>query len=215
MTLTLHFHPLASFCQKVLVALYENDTPFEPKLVDLGNETERAALQQLWPIGKFPVLHDDARDRTVAESSIIIEYLAMHYPGELPLLPADPGLALRTRLLDRYYDLYVHESMQKIVTDKLRPPGMNDAFGVEQARTLLRTAYGMIERDMATNAWAMGDAFSMADCAAAPSLFYANLVMPLAPAHPHAAAYLSRLMQRPSFARVVREAEPYFKNFPD
>jgi glutathione S-transferase len=214
MSLTLHFHPLSSFCQKVLVALYENGTPFRPNIVDLADPASAAAFKVLWPIGKFPVLRDDARDRTVPESSIIIEYLAEHYPGPVALVPADADLARQARLRDRFFDLYVNVPMQKIVTDRLRPAGQDDAYGVEQARTLLQTALDMTDRDMTTKIWAMGDAFGMADCAAAPALYYANLVMPLADTHRNAAAYLSRLMERPSFARAVEEAQPYFKLFP-
>ena len=214
MSLTLYFHPLASFCQKVLIALYENETPFAPHLVDLGDEASAAEFKRLWPIGKMPVLRDEARDRTIPESSIIIEYLAQHYPGRTRLLPADPDRARQTRLRDRFYDLYVQEPMQKVVTDRLRPAGANDPFGVEQAKALLQTAYGMIDQEIATRTWAMGDAFGMADCAAAPALFYANLVVPFGNAHGNIARYLERLMQRPSFARVVEEARPYFRLFP-
>jgi len=214
MSLKLYFHPLASFCQKVLVALYENDTPFEPHLVDLGDQTSSAEFKKLWPIGKMPVLRDDARDRTIPESSIIIEYLGQHYPGRMRLVPTDADLARQTRLRDRFYDLYVQEPMQKVVTDRLRPAGATDPFGVEQAKAVLQTAYGMIDRDMATRTWAMGDAFGMADCAAAPALFYANLVLPFERTHENAARYLGRLMERPSFARAVEEAQPYFALFP-
>lgn len=214
MSLKLYLHPFASFCQKVIIAFYENDTPFEPIVVDLSNEASAAPLKKLWPIGKFPVLRDEARGRTVPESSIIIEYLAQHYPGKVELLPADPDLARQTRLRDRFYDLYVSEPMQKIVTDNLRPPGKNDPFGVEAARTLLRTAYDMINEDLAAGPWAMGEHFGMADCSAAPALFYANLVAPIGEAHPRVAAYLTRLKERPSFARVIREAEPFMKFFP-
>jgi glutathione S-transferase len=214
MSLTLHFHPLSSFCQKVLIALYENDTPFTPHLVDLANENARAELKALWPIGKFPVLRDDARDRTIAESSIIIEYLGEHYPGRTEFMPLDADLAWQTRLRDRFYDLYVHEPMQKIVGDRLRPAGSHDPHGVAQARALLETSYGMIEREMATRIWAMGDAFSLADCAAAPALYYANLVQPFGATHKQVAGYFDRLMQRPCFARAVAEAEPYRALFP-
>jgi glutathione S-transferase len=207
-------HPLASFCQKALIALYENGTPFEPHFVDLGNDAATAQFKALWPIGRMPVLRDDARDRTIAESSIIIEYLDRHYPSANRLIPADPDLALQVRFGDRFYDLYVHEPMQKIVTDRLRPEGGNDPYGVEQARALMQTAYGMIERDMETRTWAAGDAFTLADCAAAPALFYANKVAPFGETHPRLAAYFDRLMQRPSYARTVREAEPYLKFFP-
>ncbi len=214
MSLRLYFHPLASFCQKVLIALYENGTPFEPHIVDLGNEASTAAFKKLWPVGKMPVLRDDARDRTIPESSIIIEYLAQHYPGPTELIPAQPDLALRTRLSDRFYDLYVHEPMQRIVGDKLRPAGKNDPHGVEAARAQLRLAYGMIDEEMAAKTWAMGDAFSLADCAAAPPLFYANKLMPFGESHRNVAAYFDRLTKRPSFARALIEAEPYMKFFP-
>ena len=214
MSLTLHFHPLSSFCHKVLIALYENDTPFKPHIVDLGEAASAAAFKKIWPIGKFPVLRDDAADRTVPESSIIIEYLDLHYPGRTRFLPADPDLARQTRFRDRFFDLHMNVPMQKIVTDRLRPAGQNDAFGVEQARSLLRTALDLVEQDMATKTWAMGDAFSMADCAAAPALFYTDKVMPFAATHKNAAAYFKRLLQRPSYARTLEEAQPYFALFP-
>ena len=214
MSLKLYFHPLSSFCQKALVALYENDTPFEPLIVDLFDAKSSAALKAIWPIGRFPVLRDEANDRTVPESSIIIEYLDQHYPGRTQLVPTDAELARQMRLQDRFYDLYVNVPMQKVVTDKLRPPGKSDPFGVEAARTLLQTACDMIEREMAAKTWAMGDAFSMADCAAAPALFYANMVTPLANTYPDASAYLGRLMDRPSFARTLKEAQPYLAMVP-
>jgi glutathione S-transferase len=214
MSLKLYFHPLSSFCQKVLVAFYENDTPFEPQIVDLGDETSSAEFKRIWPIGKFPMLRDEAKDRTIPESSIIIEYLGQHYPGRTQLIPADADLARQTRFRDRFYDLYVHEPMQKVVGDRLRPAANKDPYGVEQAKARLRTAYGMIDREMTTKSWAMGEAFSMADCAAAPSLFYANLVMPFGDTHKNVARYFGRLMERPSFARAVKEAQPYFHMFP-
>jgi glutathione S-transferase len=214
MRLTLYMHPLASYCWKALIALYENGTPFEPRLVDLADETSRTDFQRIWPIGKFPVLRDEANDRVIPEASIIIEYLARHHPGEVKLVPRDADRALEVRLLDRFYDLYVHEPMQKIVTDKLRPVGKNDPHGVEQAKTLLHTSYAMIERQMGTKTWSVGDGFSMADCAAAPALHYANRVVPFGDAHPNVTAYLGRLEQRPSFARVLQEAQPYFALFP-
>jgi glutathione S-transferase len=214
MSLKLYFHPLSSFCQKALIALYENDTPFEPHIVDLSDAKSRAAFRAVWPIGRFPVLRDEANERTVPESSIIIEYLAQHYPGKTQLVPADAERARQTRLQDRFYDLYVNVPMQKVVTDRLRPQGKNDPHGVEDARTLLHTACDLIEREMAARTWAMGDDFSMADCAAAPALFYANMVTPLGDPYPNAAAYLSRLMDRPSFARAVREAKPYLALVP-
>jgi len=213
MSLELYFHPLSSFCQKVLVALYENDTPFVPHVVDLADEASSAPLRKLWPVAKIPVLRDGARDWTVPESSTIIEYLAQHYPGRAKLVSGDPDVARQTRFLDRFYDLHVNVPMQKVVTDRLRPAGQHDPFGVEQAKAALRTAYGLIDQAMASKTWAMGDVFTMADCAAAPALFYANMVVPFGDAR-NAAAYLARLRERPSFARAVREAEPYLGQFP-
>jgi glutathione S-transferase len=214
MSLTLYYHPLSSFCWKVLIALHENDIPFTPKLVDLGDAKQRAALQQLWGIGKFPVLRDEARNQTVPESSIIIEYLDRHFAGPTRFIPADPELALQTRLRDRFYDLYVHLPMQTIVGDRLRPEGEKDPFGVGEARARLRTCYRMIEQQMQTGRWAMGDAFTLADCAALPALFYAGKVEPFGAELTNLPAYLARLEARPSVARVLQQAEPYFAMFP-
>lgn len=213
MNLTLHMHPLSSYCHKVLIAFYENDTPFTPNIVDLGNAEHRAQFKKLWPVAKFPVLRDEARNRTVPESSIIIEYLDRHYPGQTRFVPADPELALETRLRDRFYDLYVHQPMQKIVGDRLRPPGKDDVHGVEEAKTMLQTSYEILEKQMAASTWAMGETFTLADCAAAPSLFYADFAVPMA-AFGKLAAYRKRLMERASYARVLKEAEPYFAMFP-
>jgi glutathione S-transferase len=214
MSLKLYFHPLSSFCQKALIALYETGTPFEPHILDLLDESVRAGFKKLWPIGKMPVLRDEAADRTIPESTIIIEYLAQHYPGGTELVPRDADLAWQTRLRDRFYDLYVSEPMQKVVFDRLRPEGMRDPHGVEMAKALLTTAYGIIEQEIGTKTWAMGESFTMADCAAAPALYYANLVMPLGNTYGSTAAYLGRLMKRPSFARAFDEAAPYRDLFP-
>ena len=214
MSLTLHFHPLASFCWKALIALYENDTPFTPNSVDLSNPAERGALLKLSPIGKFPVLQDDARGEIVPESSIIIEHLDRHYPGRTKFIPEQAELAWQTRLRDRFYDLYVHLPMQKIMGDRLRPADARDPHGVEEARAQLRKSYSMIEQQMAAGGWAMGEAFSLADCAAAPPLFYGNMVVPFGDEHGNLRAYFARLKSRPSFARVMKEAEPYFKMVP-
>lgn len=214
MTLKLYFHPLSSFCQKTLIALYENDTPFEGQMVDLTSDEERAAYLKLWPIGKMPVLRDETRNRMIPESSVIIEYLQRFYPGRTTFVPDDAELALHVRLRDRFFDLYVNDPMQKIVTDKLRPPGQSDPTGVERAKALLETAYGLIDKEMATKPWACGEAFSMADCAAAPALFYADKLLPFRDSYSHLAVYFDRLLQRPSYARALREAEPYMKMFP-
>ena len=214
MSLKLYYHPLASYCWKALIALYENATPFEPIIVDLFDPDSAAAFKRIWPIGKFPVLRDEKRNVTVPESVIIIEYLARHYAGPTQLVPSDPDQARQARLSDRFYDHYVNDPMAKIVTDHLRPEGKHDPHGVEEARALLGTALGMVDADMASKTWAVGDTFTMADCAAAPALFYADKVTPFAETHRHAAAYLARLTQRPSFARVLQEAQPYFEMFP-
>jgi len=214
MSLTLYFHPLSSYCHKVLIALYENATPFEPLLVNLGEQVSREAFLEVWPIGKFPVLRDAARGQTIPESTIIIEYLDHHYAGHAPLVPDDPDAARECRMRDRFFDLHVHTHMQKIVGDRIRPTGKKDPLGVEQARAHMATALGIIDQDMRDRTWAMGDAFTMADCAAGPALFYADKVMPLGDAYKNAAAYLARLMRRPSYARALQEAEPYFKFFP-
>jgi glutathione S-transferase len=214
MSLTLHYHPLASFCWKALIALYENGTAFKPHLVDLGDPEAAAAFKALWPIRKFPVLVDDATGSLIPESTTIIEYLDQHYPGSVPLIPADPDAARNARLADRLYDLYVHLPMQKIMTDRLRPAGKNDAHGVEEAKATLLTALGIFEKEMGARTWAAGDTFTLADCAAAPALFYGNMAVPFTATHPNVAAYLARLQQRPSFARVLKEAEPYFKFVP-
>ncbi|MCA0011389.1 glutathione S-transferase family protein [Mesorhizobium sp. B292B1B] len=214
MSLTLHYHPLASFCWKPLIALYENGTPFASVIVDLGDQQSRAAFLEIAPSGKMPALRDDTRDRTVLESTIVIEYLAVHYPGPVELVPADIDLAIAARQADRFYDLYVQEPMQKIVGDRLRPEGRTDPFGVEQARDQLRNSYAIIEQEMASRSWAVGDAFTMADCAASPALFYANKVEPFGDKYPAVKRYHDRLLQRPAFIRVIEEAQPYFKLFP-
>ncbi len=214
MSLTLHFHPLASYCWKALIALYENDIPFMPNLVDLGNPAERAALVKLWGIGKFPVLRDEARNETVPESTIIIEYLDRHYRGRTRFIPDDFDRALQVRLYDRFFDLYVHLPMQKIMIDRMRPDGKQDPQGVEEARAQLRTSYAMIEQKLATGGWAMGEDFGLVDCAAAPPLFYGNMVVPFGDANGNLSAYFDRLKARPSVARVMREAEPYFNMVP-
>lgn len=214
MILRLHFHPLSSYCHKVLIALYENETPFEKEIVDFGNEASAAAFRKLSPAGKMPVLRDEARDQTVPESSIIIEYLGRYYPGRTALIPADPDLALKTRLADRFYDCYVHDPMQRIVADRLRPPGKGDPFGVEAEKARLQRAYDIIDQDMSARIWAAGDTFTLADCAAAAPLFYADKLVPFGESHRNLAAYFERLTRRPSYARVLEEAKPYLSMFP-
>jgi glutathione S-transferase len=214
MVLTLYFHPLASYCHKVLIALYENDTPFQPRIVDFNEKGSTAELLARWPVGKIPVLHDEKRNRTVPETSIIIEYLDQHYPGPIRFIPEGSEAALQVRLWDRFFDLYVQTPMQKIVTDRLRPDGSRDRHGVAEAETALRTAYDMIDAHMDDRTWAGGEAFTMADCAAAPALFYAGIVVPFENRLKRFSSYFERLLQRPSIVRTIREAQPYFEFFP-
>ncbi len=214
MTLRLYYHPLSSFCQKALIALYETGAPFTPQIVDLRDEKDRAAFLKLWPIGKFPVLKDETRDRLVPESSIIIEYLAQHYPGKSTLVPADADAARQTRLRDRFFDLYLNTPMQKVVGDRMRPADKKDPFGVDHAKEQIKTAAGMLDQEMGSKRWAMGETFTMADCAAAPALFYAVMVAPFMATHKNVAAYFQRLTKRPSYARVQKEAEPYLAMVP-
>ncbi len=211
--LKLYFHPLSSFCWKALIALYENDTPFEPVVVNLGEEKSRAAFLDIWPIGQFPVIKDEARDWLVPESSIIIEYLDQHYPGRTRFIPADPDRARQVRMRDRFFDLHVQVQMQKIVGDRIRPDGQRDPYGVEQARARLATALGMTEEAIGEE-WAMGAEFTLADCSAAPALFYADKVVSLKGKYDRTLAYLERLKARPSFARTLKEAEPFLSMFP-
>jgi glutathione S-transferase len=211
--LTLYYHPLSSYCQKALIALYECGVDFEPHLVDLGDEEAREAFLKIWPIGKFPVLRDSERDWIVPESSTIIEYLAQHYPGSSRPVPDDADLARQMRMRDRFFDHYIHIQMQKIIGDMLRPEGANDPFGVSQARQMIGTAYGVLESEIGDKTWVMGETFTLADCSAAPALLYANVVEPLAD-YPNASRYLARLMERRSYARALREAQPYLKFYP-
>jgi glutathione S-transferase len=208
----LYYHPLSSYCWKVLIALYENDTPFERKMMEEPGVAD--AWLALWPLGKFPVLRDEARDQTVAEASIIIEYLGQQRAGRFRPIPADPGDALEVRLMDRLFDNYVMTPMQKIVADRLRPDDARDAHGVGEARILLGKAYAMLEERIGARQWAAGDDFTLADCAAAPALFYADKVEPMRGGFPALAAYLNRLEARASFARVLEEKQPWWHMFP-
>jgi glutathione S-transferase len=205
----LYAHPFSSYCQKAAIAFYENHVPFEPRL--LADEASFAELQALWPLRKMPVLVDG--DRTIVEASIIIEYLGQRYPGPVTLIPAAPDDALAVRTLDRFFDNYVMTPVQKIVGDSLRPADRRDPHGVGEARALLETAYGWLDATMHGREWATG-AFSLADCAAAPSLFYADWVHPIDARFENVRSYRRRLLARPSFARAVDEARPYRALFP-
>ncbi|MFY0731613.1 glutathione S-transferase family protein [Pseudomonas sp. NFX15] len=210
MPLTLYFHPLSSYCHKVLIALYELDIEFEKRLINLGNEADHAELQALWPLCKFPVIRDHDQQRNVAESSVIIEYLDHRQAGYPRLITEDWKAALEVRLWDRFFDLHVQGPMQKIVGDRISAANGD----LSRERAALTTAYGMLEQQLAADSWAAGTTFSMADCAAAPALFYASTLVPFADEHRHLSAYFERLIQRPSVKRVIEEAKPYFSMYP-
>jgi len=212
MTLALYAHPFSSYCQKALIALYENATPFEFRM--LGPETPEnfSALKKLWPIAKFPLLDDDGD--VIFEATAVIEYLAIRYPGPVRLLPTDPIAALEVRMLDRVFDNYVMTPMNAFVQDAMRPANAKDPQNVAHGRAMLDTTYAWLDQRMAGRKWACGDTFTLADCAAAPSLFYADWVHRIANDFHHLRAYRSRLLERPSFARAVDEARPYRSLFP-
>lgn len=211
MTPMLFAHPFSSYSQKVLIALYENGTPFTFRMLDPGHAENGAEFARLWPPGKFPLLLDGGRP--VMESSIIIEHLQIHHPGPVRLVPDDAAAALEVRMLDRIFDNHVMANMQRVVNDALRPPERRDPIEVEQARAALDRAYGWLDGHMKGREWAAGG-FSLADCAAAPSLFYADWVHAIAERFPVLRAYRARLLARPSFARAVDEARPYRPYFP-
>ncbi|HEX8365961.1 MAG TPA: glutathione S-transferase family protein [Allosphingosinicella sp.] len=214
MTLTLYFHPFSSFCQKVLIALYERDVAFAPRIVDLSEAAERAMLEALSPIGKFPVLRDEEAGRTIAEASVIVEYLD-RFRESPPLVPGEREAALDVRYWDRLFDLYVMTPMQKAVADSFRPEGTHDSFGVEEAKAILARSYRIVDEALAQRQgdWICGPEVTLADCAAAPSLFYAGMVVPF-DAYPRLVPYFARLRARPSFSRAVDEARPYRAFFP-
>ena len=211
MSLVLHFHPLSSYCHKVLIGLYERGTPFEARVMDLSQPSAGSAFEALWPTARIPLLVDGGR--VVPETSIQLEYLDAHYPGP-SMLPAKPEARLEARLWDRLLDQYVMTPMQKIVADRLRAEGEKDPRGVENAREMLEMAYDLIDGHMAGRTWAAGEAFSLADCAATPALFYAGIIAPWGEERGALAAYFERLVARPSVARTLAEARPFFEYFP-
>jgi glutathione S-transferase len=207
---TLYAHPFSSYCQKVLIALYENGIDFEYRVVDNNDVVEE--LEALWPLKKFPVLVDEGE--TFLETSIIIEHLQHRHNGPVRLIPDAPQAAITARMMDRVFDNYVMTPVQKLVGDALRPEGVRDSFGVAEARRMLDTLYAWLDERLAPHPWATGEHFTLADCAAAPSLFYADWAHPIPPAHASLHAYRARLLARPSFARAVDEARPYRSFFP-
>ncbi|MDR7333983.1 glutathione S-transferase family protein [Roseateles asaccharophilus] len=212
MALTLHYHPLSSYCWKVLIALYENGTPFKLQGVNLGDPASRDAYAALWPTAKIPLLVDG--ERVVPESSVQIEYLDYRHPGPVPLIPDDFDAQLQVRLWDRLFDCYVMTPAQRYVAQLLRPEAERDAAALSGIVNDLGKAYDLIESRMGERTWAAGGSFSMADCAAAPSLFYAAVIRPFGPEHPLLAAYFERLLARPSVWRCIVEARPVFPYYP-
>jgi glutathione S-transferase len=208
----LYAHPFSSYCQKVLIALYENGIPFEFRMLAPGDERTESEHEALWPLKRMPVLVDDGR--MVVEATIIVEHLSLHHAGPVRLIPDDPRGALHVRMMDRVFDNYIMTPMQKIVSDSIRAAENRDRQGVAEARQTLDTAYRWLDDTMTGREWAAGDAFSLADCAAAPALFYADWAHPIGEAFSNVHAYRRRLLARPSFARAVDEARQYRPFFP-
>lgn len=212
MLLKVHAHPLSSYCWKVFIALAEADLPYELVLVDLGDPEAAARFRQLSPFGMMPVLEDAAHGVTTPETTVIIQHLARSYPSAAHLVPQGDAW-LDVALWDRLFDLHLHTHMQRIVADRLRPADVRDPFGVAQWKAALVRAYGVVEERMTGREW-VADGFSLADCAAAPALHYANRIMPMGESYPAVAGYLARLEARPSFAKVLEAARPYAHFFP-
>jgi glutathione S-transferase len=210
--LVIHGHPFSSYCQKVLIALHENGTPFTFRMLSFDDPESCKEFARLWPIEHMPILVDDGR--VIAESSIIIEHLQLRHPGPVPLIPEDTEGALEARFMDRVFDNHVMTPMQRIVFDFIRPPEERDPMGVENARGRLDKSYTWLDAQLDGRAWAAGDTFTLADCAAAPSLFYADWVHPIPESLQRLRDYRARLLKRPSFARCVEEGRPYRHLFP-
>lgn len=212
MTITLHSHPFASYCWKALIALYERDVPFVA--IEVGGEDDRARLAELWPFATMPVLVDEANGVSVAESTIVIEYLDRLGDAE-PLIPLEPDAALRARLWDRVMDGHVHTPMQQIVHDNLRPEGSGDSYGVEEAKAKLDLIYPILDIHLQGAPWMAGESFTLGDCAAAPALYYARVVHSWKEKrYGDLTNYFNTLVNRPSVARVIDDARPFRQFFP-
>lgn len=213
MSLQLLSHPLSSYCHKVLIALYEMGLPFEAKMVNFGDQAERTAFTKLWPTSKIPLLVDNGKP--VPETSVMIEYLQQRHAPEAQLLPRDATTCLEARLWDRLFDNYVMTPVQSIVGQQLREEAARDPVATSSSKTNLAMAYGMIEQHFADGReWAAGNNFSIAECAAAPSLFYASTLVPFGDDQKHLDAYFERLVARASVKRVLDEAKPWFQYYP-
>jgi glutathione S-transferase len=212
MSLELFGHPFSSYTMKALIALYENETPFDFRILDPDHPENTAELARRWPVARFPLLVDGGT--TVFETSAIIEHLVAFHGGPVPLIPADAQDAVPVRMLDRVFDCHVMGPMQVIVLDARRPDDARDPYGVTQARTALDTIYAWLDHLLAGREWAAGDVFTLADAAAAPALFYADWAHPIGEDHTTLKAYRARLLARPSFARCIEDARPYRRFFP-
>jgi glutathione S-transferase len=209
--LTLYAHPFSSYCWKVLIPLYADGTPFDYRNVDPAYPGVMEELRALWAFGKFPLLKDG--EQVIAETTCIIEHLQACHPGSNVWIP-DGAAGRRARFLDRLFDRYVMDAAQPAVNNAIRPEGSRDPYGEELGRTTLRTAYDWLEANLPGSEWAVGDTFTLADCAAAPALFYADWIDPIGDARPRLTAYRTRLLEHPPVARAVDEARPYRHYFP-
>lgn len=204
-------HPFSSYTQKVLIALWADATPFEFRMLDGEHPDHLEELKRHWPFGQFPMLLDDGE--AIVEATCIIEHLQERHPGPNRWIP-DGDDGRKVRFLDRFFDLRVMQQMQESVGDALRPEGERDSYGVARSLEQLRLAYDWLEANLGDGPWAAGDAFTLADCAAAPSLFYADWVEEIGPARPRLAAYRARLLAHPAVARAVDGGRPYRSFFP-
>ncbi|MEA3174417.1 MAG: glutathione S-transferase [Gammaproteobacteria bacterium] len=212
MSLQLFAHPFSSYCQKALIALYENSTAFTFRMLSPEDPATGQEFAGLWPIKRFPILTDNGR--TIVEATTIIEYLDQFYPGAVRLIPANAKDAIEVRMMDRVFDNYISTPQQRVVFDALRKPEARDAQGVAEARAMLDTTYAWLDDLMSSREWAAGERFSLADCAAAPALFYADWTHAIDRRFGNLRAYRSRLLARPSFARALDEARVYRPFFP-
>lgn len=209
--LQLFAHPFSSYCQKVLIALWVDETPFEYRILDDEHPGNMEELERHWPFRLFPLLLDEGKP--VVETSCIIEHLQARNSGGNEWIP-EGEVGRRVRFLDRFFDLYVMNNMSAPVFDAIRPEGKKDPYGVEQAMGRLSTAYDWLEANLGDGPWAAGERFTLADCAAAPALFYADWVQEIGPSRPRLSAYRSRLLGHAAVARAVDEARPYRHFFP-
>lgn len=211
MSLELYVHPFSSYSWKALIPMWADGTAFEYKKVGGDEPDATARLAELWPFAKFPVLVDDGQ--VIPEATCIIEHLQARHPGPNIWIP-EGDLGRRVRFLDRFFDLYVQGNMQPSVNHALRPEGMGDAYGAERGLKNLRIAYDWLEANLTDGPWAAGETFTLADCAAAPALFYADWIEEIGGERPRLQGYRARLLAHPQVARAIDEARPFRPYFP-